>query len=107
MPFAKDNNMIKTIPSDRADQPLRTPVLPWRPCRDRTIANTHCGKAPNEGFAIGAISIANDISRRFFPAEGFRQLTGNPFSVRMCRHAEPQQLSARMPQDEKSIQQPE
>jgi hypothetical protein len=25
MPFAEDNNVIKTIPSDRADEPLRIP----------------------------------------------------------------------------------
>jgi hypothetical protein len=31
MPFAEHNNMVKTIPSDRTDQPLRISVLPWRP----------------------------------------------------------------------------
>ena len=29
MPFAEHDNMVKTIPSDRTDQPLRIPVLPW------------------------------------------------------------------------------
>jgi len=31
MPFAEHNNMVKTIPSDRTDQPLRISVLPWGP----------------------------------------------------------------------------
>src|SRR5258708_9835347 len=29
MPFAEHNNMLKTIPSDRTDEPLRISVLPW------------------------------------------------------------------------------
>jgi len=33
-------------------------------------------------------------------------LTGDPFGTRMPGHAQPQKLSARMPQDEKSIQEP-
>ena len=28
MGFAKDDNVIETFPADRADQPLRMPVLP-------------------------------------------------------------------------------
>ena len=31
MPFAENNNMVKTIPSDQTDEPLRVSVLPWRP----------------------------------------------------------------------------
>jgi hypothetical protein len=31
MPLAEHNNMVKTIPPDRTDEPLRTSVLPWRP----------------------------------------------------------------------------
>src|SRR5437660_7930423 len=34
MPFAEHNNMVKTLPSDRTDEPLRISVLPWRPWRD-------------------------------------------------------------------------
>jgi cation diffusion facilitator family transporter len=37
MPLAEHNNMVKTIPSDRTDEPLRISVLPWRPWRGRPI----------------------------------------------------------------------
>jgi hypothetical protein len=30
VPLAKDNDMIRTFPSDRANQPFRVAVLPWR-----------------------------------------------------------------------------
>src|SRR5438128_6857824 len=38
MSLAEDNNMVKTLPSDRTDEPLRISVLPWRPWRDRSIS---------------------------------------------------------------------
>jgi hypothetical protein len=69
MLFAEHENIVKAVPSDRADQPLRTAVLPWRPRRDRSIAYTHRLKAPGEDFPVSTISIANDASRRFPPPQ--------------------------------------
>src|SRR6516164_136763 len=106
MPFAKDNNMVKTIPPDRADESLRIPVLPWRPRRNRSIPYTHGSKPLDDDVAIDAIPIANDILRRLLPAVRFSQLTGNPMGAWTCGHAQPQKLAPGMPQDQKSIQQP-
>src|SRR6266545_3114239 len=89
MLFAKDDDVIETVPPDRSDEPLRISVLPWRSCRDRSIPYAHCSKTPDERIAISAIPIANDISRRFSPAAGFGQLTRNPFGTRMCGHTQP------------------
>ena len=105
MPLAEHNNMVKTIPSDRTDEPLRISVLPWRPWRDRPIPYTHCSKPLDDDIAIDAIPIANDISWRLLPAVGFGQLTGNPMGARACGHTQPQKLAAGMLQDQKSIQQ--
>src|SRR5262245_61896476 len=99
MPFAKDNNMVKTIPPDRADESLRIPVLPWRPRRNRSIPYTHCSKPLDDDIAVDAIPIANDILRRLLPAVRFSQLTGNPMGARTCGHAQPQKLAPGMPQD--------
>src|SRR5258708_5744948 len=106
MSFAEHNNMVKTIPSDRADEPLRVSVLPGRPWRDRPIPYTHCSKPLDDNLAIDAIAIANDISWRLLPAVGFGQLTGNPMGARACGHVQPQKLAAGMLQDQKPIQQP-
>jgi hypothetical protein len=35
------NNVIKTVPPDRTDEPFRITVLPWRLCRDWSIPDTH------------------------------------------------------------------
>jgi hypothetical protein len=29
VPFSKDNDVVKALPADRADQALRVAVLPW------------------------------------------------------------------------------
>src|SRR5258708_14209186 len=94
MSFAEHDNMVKTIPSDRTDKPLRVPVLPWRPWRDRPIPYAHCAKPLDDDSAIHAIPIANDISCRLLPAAGFVQLTGNPMGARACGHTQPHKLVA-------------
>jgi hypothetical protein len=41
MPLAEHNNMVKALPSDRADKSFNKSVLPWGARRRRSIANTH------------------------------------------------------------------
>ena len=94
MPLAKHDDMIKTFPSDRADQPFRAAVLAGRARRGGTVTNARRPKAAFEDLAIGAVTIANEISRRGLPALGLGELARQPFRGRMPRHAQPQQLTA-------------
>ncbi len=64
MPLAKHDDMIKTFPSDRADQPFATSILPRRSWRGRSVTNPYGAKTPCEYLAIDAVAIANEISRR-------------------------------------------
>src|SRR6516225_8447134 len=104
MLFAEHHDMIEAVPADRTNDPLRICILPWRPRRDRSIPYAHCGNASDEGVAVSAISISNDVPGRFSPTASFRKLARNPFGIRMGGHTQPQKLSAAMPQDQKSIQ---
>ena len=106
MLFAEHNDVVKTIPSDRTDEPLRVPVLPWRPWRGRPVPYPHCSKPLDNDIAIDAIAIADNKSWRLLPAVGFSQLTGDPMGARPCGHTQPHKLAAGMLQDQKSIQQP-
>jgi hypothetical protein len=89
MLLAKYDDMVKAVASDRADQPFTISVLPWRSRRGRTIPNAHRPKSPDDNIAICAISITNDISRRFFPTEGFSELASDPFSIRLRGRSNP------------------
>src|SRR5262249_49304299 len=101
--FAEHDNVVEAIPPDRSDHPLRISVLPWRPRRDRAVANAHGAHTPNEGWAVSTIPIANETTRCRSPAVGLGQLLGNPFRGRMGGHAQPHQLSTTMLQNQKSI----
>jgi hypothetical protein len=89
VPLAEDNDMVKTFPSDRANQPFRMAILPWRVWRGWPVTNAHSTKPPGEKFAVGPVVIADDVARCAFPASGFGELPGNPLGGRVCRHAQP------------------
>jgi hypothetical protein len=38
VPLAKDDDMVKTFPPDRANQPFRMAILPWRLGRGWPVA---------------------------------------------------------------------
>jgi len=39
MLLAEHDDMVKAVPPDRTDEPLRVSVLPWRARRDRSVSN--------------------------------------------------------------------
>ena len=92
--LSKHNDMVKAIPPDRSDEPLRTSVLPRRSWRDRSIPYAHCSETAEKDIAIDAIPVANNISRRLLPPVCLGQLPGNPFGARMRGHTQPQELTA-------------
>jgi hypothetical protein len=56
MPLAKHDEMIKAFASDRADEPFRMSILPWRSSRSRSVTNSHRTKTPFEYLAIDAVA---------------------------------------------------
>jgi len=89
MPFAGDDDMVETFPPDRADQPFRMSVLPWRAWRGWPVSNIHGTKLPGKNLAIDRVAIADDVPRHRLPAAGLGKLPGHPFSTRVCRHPQP------------------
>jgi hypothetical protein len=100
MSFAEYNDMVKTIPPDRTDEPLRISVLPWRTWRNRPIPYAHCAKPPDDDSAIHAIPITNDIPWRLLPTVSLSQLTRDPMGARARGHPQPQKLAPRMLQNQ-------
>ena len=72
MPLAEDDDMIKTFPSDRADQPFRMSILPWRSWRSWPVTNAHGAKPPGENLAIDAVAIADDVASASIPSHRLR-----------------------------------
>ena len=61
MSFAEDDDMVKTFPPDRANQPFRMAILPWRSRRGGPITNAHGAKPPFEYLAVDTVAIAEDV----------------------------------------------
>src|SRR5271155_2389056 len=107
MQLAKHDDMVQAVPPNRADQPFRISVLPWRLRRRRPVANAHRSNAPFEDLAINSIPITDDVSRSCGSAIGLRELAGDPFSGWMRGDAQPQDLAATVLQYQQSIEQSE
>src|SRR5271169_3257596 len=105
MPFAKHNNIVQAIPPDRADQPFRISVLPWRSRCSRPVTNAHRTKATNEDVAVNSVAVTDDVSRRCSPTVGLCELACDPRWVR--GNSQPQNLSATVLQYQQSIEQSE
>ncbi len=89
MSFAEDDDMVKTFPPDRANQPFRMAILPWRSRRGGPITNAHGANPPFEYLAVDTVANAEDVPRHRLPAAGLGKLSGDPFGRRMRRHAQP------------------
>jgi len=63
MPLAEDDDMVKTFPPDRANQPFGLSVLPWRAWRGWPVSNAHGAKPPVEYLAVDTVAIAEDVPR--------------------------------------------
>jgi ATP dependent DNA ligase domain len=69
VPFSEDHDMIDAFPSDRANQPFGIGILPWRPRRSWSVANTHGAHAPGESLTIDLISIPTPETLRSAPGK--------------------------------------
>src|SRR5262245_14385878 len=96
VPLAKHNDMVKAIPPDRPDEPLRASVLPWRPHCNRPIANTHRLQPSEDDVAIDAITVANDVARRPLPSVCLGRIRCD---------IDPDQTSATQTDDDEGIEQ--
>ena len=67
--LAKDHDVIQTLSTDRAGQPLRMAILPRRSRRNRVIPDAHRCKTLGNGVAIGGVTVAYEMGGRAIPGE--------------------------------------
>src|SRR5215475_10574615 len=103
VPFAKNDDMVKVIPSDGADQPFSIRILPGRPRGYWPVSDTHRFHALLECDAVGTIAAAQNILWHRLPRVSFDKLTRNPLGSRVPGHPEPYDLASIVTQDEQAI----
>src|SRR5215475_6951676 len=102
--FAKNDDMVKTILSDRADQPFSIRILPGRPRRYWPVSDTHRFHAQLEGDAVGTIEVAQNILWHRLPCVSFDELASNPLGSRVPGHPEPYDQASIVMQNQQTIQ---
>jgi hypothetical protein len=71
------DDVIEAFSTDRADQPLRMPILPGRPRRRWVITNAHSCKAPGDGMTVGRIAVT-DLPQIVHQGDAFQMSTLRP-----------------------------
>ena len=94
MRLTQDDKMIHTLAPDRSDQPFGKAILPRRGRRDGLVPDAHGAHSVFSHGAIDSILIMDEILRRRIPRECLGQLACDPFSRRVCRDVDPDQVSA-------------
>ena len=99
VPLTKYDNMVKAVPSDRADESFTIAILPWRSWRSWSLPNAHRPKTPNEDIAVDAVPIANEIAWSPSPTISLSQLAAYPFGAWMRGCTKPQDFTAAILKD--------
>jgi len=102
--LAEDHHLIQTLAAQCADQPFGTAILPRRPRRDRSVADTHRPHPRREDMSVGAVVVAHQVGWRRGPGKRLGDLPSQPRGCRMPCHLEPQQLSPAVTQDQERKQ---
>ena len=84
--FVEHDEVIEAFASKRADEMLDITVLPRRPCRNRVVADPNGANALGVGWAECAVTVTQQVARRFVPRKGVGYLTGEPRGGRIGRH---------------------
>jgi hypothetical protein len=82
------NDVVETLPSDRADQPFDISILPWGSRRRRPVTDAHAFEASGHDLTIDRIAVADQITRSFSPGKCIGDLSSDPLRRRMRRDTE-------------------
>src|SRR6266576_6222392 len=96
--------MVGALASDRSDQSFREAVLPRRAWSDRFVADAHGSQSMPDGNAIDPIPIADQVARGLIPRECLRDLARDPVRGRMRCDIDPDEVSARQPDDDEGVE---
>src|SRR5882672_8897570 len=89
MGLSEHDQVVNALPPDRADQPFRKAVLPWRAGRDRLVANAHGAQAAGDNRTVNGVTVADQVAWCLVPGKRLGDLLRDPFRRRMRRHIDP------------------
>ena len=100
MAFAKDENMVESLPPDRANETLGEGILPRPLGRGQHFGDPHADHASPERLPVNAVAIAEDIAWAGLVREGVHDLLRGPLCSWVLGHVEVHDASAVMSEDD-------
>src|SRR5882724_9509655 len=86
--FAENQNVIQTLASDRADEPLRDGILPRAVRRREDFLDPHALHAVTELLAVDLVTVAQEIGGRGVVRGGVYDLLGGPVGGGVLGHVD-------------------
>src|SRR5882724_8512452 len=83
MPLADYYDMVKAVPPQRANHPLRVGVLPWRAWRNDRLPDVQQPRLTRKSFAIDLIPVPDQMPRALVLPARLDQLSCRPFRRRV------------------------
>ena len=77
--LAEYNNVVKAFPSDRADQPFSTSILPRGGAATWVDRDAYRSESADKNLTISAVPVTNEIAGSLLPPACFRDLICDPF----------------------------
>ena len=78
VPLAQNENMVQTLATYRANEPLREGILPRAVGGRENLSDLHALHSVPEGVAVELVAIAEEIGGRGVVREGVHDLLGRP-----------------------------
>src|SRR6266496_1195575 len=82
----KDDHVVETFPSDRADQSLRIRILPRRTWGNGLVTNTHGSQSAGDCSTVDPVLVADQVAWALISRECSSNLLRDPLSRRVRRH---------------------
>src|SRR5262249_19850210 len=86
--FIEDDDMVETLPTDRADHALHVSMLPRRPRSAEELFDSHHFYLFSELESVNPIAISQEIFRRRVEGKSFDDLLCGPLCSWMSGHVE-------------------
>ena len=91
--LVQHDHAIEALAANGADHPFNIRTLPRRARRRQYLLDAHGLNLVDEALPEDLVAVAQEITRRSVPGEGFSYLLRSPFRCGMIGHAEMENAS--------------
>ena len=104
MCLVQDDDVIKALATNRADQALGVSVLPRGARCRQDFLDTQIGDSRANDISVDTVAISDQESRSFIEGKGFGKLLRRPAACRICRCIEVYDAAPIKTEDDEAVE---